>query len=477
MNKTNNNIPLLEVRHLSIGFKQYTGLLSQSTVTPIRDLNLTVNEKEVVAVVGASGSGKSLLAHSIMGILPKNAVESGGIYYKNNLLTNEDKSSLRKKEIALIPQSVNHLDPLMHVGKQVESLCNKEQSQKKRTAVFSRYNLAKGTENLFPFQLSGGMARRVLISMAVVRGARLILADEPTPGLDGPLVEETLSNLKELAQSGCGVLMITHDIHAALKIADRIYVFLNGTAIDMVQKEDFSGSGERLSHSYTKKLWLSLPQNEFFKKKKDTEKESFSKNSLSPLEAEGISFSYSGGLPLLNNITLRVFPGEIVGLTGPSGQGKSTFAKILSGYIRPQKGKITLSGKSPFHGGFSPVQLIYQHPEKSLNPRWRLRKSLTEAFPEDKAILSHLEINPSWLNRYPHELSGGELQRFCIARILHQKTRFFIADEMTTMLDAIMQAKVWELVFHYAKKYNMGLLIISHEPAILEKLCTRIVNF
>ena len=155
---------------------------------------------------------------------------------------------------------------------------------------------------------------------------------------------------------------------------------------------------------------------------------------------------------------------------------KTTLGKILVGYVKPQKGSVTVNGKAPAYGSYNPVQLIYQHPEKAVNPRWKLGKTLTEAFAPDPEILTALGIKDTWLERYPHELSGGELQRFCIARVLHKDTRFLIADEMTTMLDAIMQARVWEIVLQAVKKYNIGLLIISHENHIIEKLCNRTID-
>lgn len=470
----NKDLPLLEVENLSIGFEQYIDRFKRRVIQPIKNLNLTVNQGEIVAIVGASGSGKSLLAHSIMGILPSNAIEKGTVRYNGETLTQKRKEQLRKTDIALIPQSVNYLDPLMQVGKQVKSIIYQGNQETKQRAAFERYKLKIQAEKLYPFQLSGGMARRVLITTAVVRGPKLIIADEPTPGLSPDLVEETLKNLKELAEDGCGILMITHDIDAALQIADRIAVFFEGATVDMVNKSEFSGTGERLTNPYTRKLWQALPQNQFVSVKEilpDT-----AQDTEEILQGKGITFGYNGGENILSDFNITVQAGEIVGLRGPSGQGKTTLGKILAGYVKPQKGTVTVNGKPYLSGNYNPVQLIYQHPEKAINPRWRLKKTLTEAFEPAPEVLTALGINDAWLNRYPHELSGGELQRFCIARVLHKDTRFLIADEMTTMLDAIMQARVWELILESVKKHTMGLLIISHEDHILEKLCCRTVE-
>lgn len=470
----NKHTPLLEVENLSIGFEQYVERFKRGIIQPIKSLNLTVNKGEVVAIVGASGSGKSLLAHCIMGILPNNAVEKGTIRYNGEVLTQSRREELRKSDIALIPQSVNYLDPLMQVGKQVQSIINKGNSETKQKLAFDRYKLGKRADNLYPFQLSGGMARRVLITTAVVREPKFIIADEPTPGLSPDLVEETLKNLRELADEGCGILMITHDIDAAIQVADRITVFFDGATIDTVNKEDFSGTGEHLKHLYTRKLWRSLPRNQFIEAKEI--RSTATANDREKLQGKGITFCYNNCENILNDFDITVHSGEIVGLKGSSGRGKTTLGKILAGYAKPQKGIVTVNGKSHIHGNYNPVQLIYQHPEKAVNPRWKLKKTVTEVFEPDEEVLTALGINDAWFERYPHELSGGELQRFCIARVLHKDTRFLIADEMTTMLDAIMQARLWEIVLQFVKKYNMGLLLISHENRIIEKLCDRSID-
>ncbi len=254
---------MLEVKNLSISFIQYQAGLKQRIMQVISDLSITVNEGEILAVVGSSGSGKSLLAHAILGILPGNALVSGSMLYKGNELTYELQKKLRGSEITLIPQSVNYLDPLMRVGAQVQSSVRDGKGKEKQQRVFERYGLDCKTGGLFPFQLSGGMARRVLVASAVVGGARLIIADEPTPGLHPEIVQETLRHLRELADEGCGVMLITHDIGTALNVADKIAVFYSGTTVEISPSGDFSGEGESLRHPYSKALWNALPQNEF----------------------------------------------------------------------------------------------------------------------------------------------------------------------------------------------------------------------
>jgi len=257
---------MLSIANLSITFTQYDQGLHRKQLTVISDLDLTVQAGELVAIVGASGSGKSLLAHALLGILPENAQLTGMMQFQGAPLTPERCRALRGKAIALIPQSVAYLDPLMTVGQQVQRVgrLNGLSTAAARTAVdrtFARYELPITTRQRYPFQLSGGMARRVLVSTAVVTQSDLVIADEPTPGLHPDVVTETLNHLRELAQDGRGVILITHDIEAALQVADRVAVFYAGTTVEIATTQDFATGN--LRHPYTQALWRSLPQNEF----------------------------------------------------------------------------------------------------------------------------------------------------------------------------------------------------------------------
>ena len=253
---------LLDVENVSISFIQYTKGLNQRDLKVITDLTLDISEGEILAVLGSSGSGKSLLAHAIFGILPENANLNGKIKFKGKELSQEDKEEIRGKDIVLVPQSVNFLDPLMKISDQaighVESDAEKKEKKAKQREIFEHYNLGPEVDDMYPFQLSGGMARRVLLS-----DPKLVVADEPTPGLDEKTVEETLNHFKHMKEDGIGVLLITHDIHAALEVADRIGIFYSGYVIEIAENKDFSGDGENLLHPYTKSLYKALPANGF----------------------------------------------------------------------------------------------------------------------------------------------------------------------------------------------------------------------
>ena len=256
------NESLLEIHDLSVSFRMYDHALEQHDLQVISDLHLTVRPGEVVAIAGSSGSGKSLLASAILGILPGNATVHGHLHYKGSQLTSERQAQLRGTEIALVPQSIAYLDPLMKVGKQADGH-RKPRPTEKRRKLFARFGLPEKTEQLYPFQLSGGMARRVLVSTALITDAQLIIADEPTPGMSLDQAMEALKLFRTLADEGRSVILITHDIDLAFAFADRVAVFYAGTTVEIAPAADFRTGPEALRHPYSQALWRALPQNGF----------------------------------------------------------------------------------------------------------------------------------------------------------------------------------------------------------------------
>ena len=195
------------------------------------------------------------------------------------------------------------------------------------------------------------------------------------------------------------------------------------------------------------------------------------------LEARNVSFRYDRKLPwVLKDLNLTVESGERLGLFAPSGYGKSTLAMLLSGYLRPTAGEILLDGRPIPDKGVCPVQLIYQHPEKAINPRWRLKKVLEESGELKMDMLRAFGIEDAWLERYPRELSGGELQRFCVARALMSGAEFLICDEISTMLDVITQAQIWNVVLAEAEKRGMGLIAVTHNLHLARRIADRVYD-
>lgn len=195
------------------------------------------------------------------------------------------------------------------------------------------------------------------------------------------------------------------------------------------------------------------------------------------LEAKNLEFRYGHSSRwILKDVSLSVERGERVGLVGPSGYGKSTLAKILAGYEVPTSGEVLLDGAPIPKKGICPIQLIYQHPEKAINPRWKLCRVLEESGQLRPEILRALGIEQDWLERFPRELSGGELQRFCVARSLFRGTNFLIADEMSTMLDVITQAQIWNLMLEEVEQRNLGLIVVTHNKHLAKRVCTRMIH-
>ena len=254
--------PLLEIRDLSVSFRMYSRGLKQTDLRVISDLDFTARAGEITAIAGASGSGKSLLSSAVLGILPDNASVCGRIYYKGRELTPDLQKKLRGTEIALVPQSVAYLDPLMKTGAQADGH-RKPRPTEKRKKLFRRLGLPEQTEYLYPFQLSGGMARRILVSSALLTDAQLIIADEPTPGMSLEQALEALKLFREMADSGSAVVLITHDIDLAFEFANRISVFYAGTTVETAPASDFRKGPDALRHPYSRALWRALPQNGF----------------------------------------------------------------------------------------------------------------------------------------------------------------------------------------------------------------------
>ena len=253
---------ILEIDGLNLYFTQYERGLRRRILRPVCDLSCRLAAGRMTAVVGASGSGKSLLAQAIAGILPYNCRMEGTIRYLGRPLDKRARASLRKGEIALVPQGVSCLDPLMKVGDQIRKGKTDAESRGRCRELLARYGLGPETETLYPFELSGGMARRVLIAAALMDRPRLVIADEPTPGLESSTARRVVGHLKEIAEDGAAVLLIMHDLELALETADEILVFYEEKIIESALPEAFR-KGTQLKEPYTRALYRAMPEHGF----------------------------------------------------------------------------------------------------------------------------------------------------------------------------------------------------------------------
>ena len=532
---------LLQIDDLSIGFSMYDDRSVRSTRSMryvIEHLSLSIHEGEILALVGASGSGKSLLADASLGLFAPNALVTGRIWFDGEACDARTLAQLRGRKMAFVPQSIEALDPLQRVGKQIEGMArgmSKRAARERRRALFARYRLDETAARKYPFELSGGMARRVLLIGALMNNPRVIVADEPTPGLDMELAVRAMDDFRAFAGEGGGVLLVTHDIELALRVADRIAVFKDGTVVEETATANFA-SPDLLRHPFSRELWYALPEHDFaagqpadasekmfhvkhsFAEKTDEAEEAQGAEgaravcaardvsaesdrasadaraahdrasaaaSLACLEARRISFAYDGPAPLVfDDFSFAVRPGERVALRAPSGHGKSTLCRLLAGYLEPARGGVFVDGaplrEAAVPGAASPVQLIGQHPERVIDPLLRIRKSLAEAglghAGSADDLLAALGVRSAWLDRFPSELSGGELQRICIARALATQPRYLICDEISTMLDASTQVQLWRFLVGYAQEHEVGMVIVSHSDALVDRVATRVVE-
>ncbi|MXP64524.1 ABC transporter ATP-binding protein [Roseomonas sp. M0104] len=256
---------MLELSRLSIGFRRPAGLWRREVVPALRGVSLDVRAGEVLAVIGASGAGKSLLAQAVLGLLPANAVLAGAMRFQGAPL---DPAMLRGRRIALVPQSIAWLDPLVRAGRQVEWAAGRAGlpaalRQPAATAALARFNLGAAASRRFPHQLSGGMARRAMLAIATLGQADLLVADEPTNGLDPENAARVLGHLRALADAGRGVLVISHDLSAVLPQADRVAILRDGALQETAPATAFRGRGEALASSYARALWQALPESGF----------------------------------------------------------------------------------------------------------------------------------------------------------------------------------------------------------------------
>lgn len=257
---------VLEVRGLEVDFLQYERGLRRRTVPALRGMDLAAGAGEVVALVGASGAGKSLLAHAVLGLLPPNAVERGEVLLDGEPLDADGRRRHAGRGVALLPQAASFLDPLSTVGRQVRrsaELAGHPDPRRAAADALARRGLGPEVLRRRPHELSGGMARRVLVAMATMSDPRVLLADEPTTGLPPADVRTTLRGFRAMADAGAAVVLITHELRAALEVADRVVIVRDGRTVDVADPAAFTGDGAALDHPYTRALWQALPGNGF----------------------------------------------------------------------------------------------------------------------------------------------------------------------------------------------------------------------
>lgn len=492
---------LLSVEDLTVSFDMYDPQAPYFSSKRVRcevlhGLSLHVHNGEFLAVVGASGSGKSVLAGALLGLFEPNSHVSGRIRFEGVELLPSDFNRLRGHGIEFVPQGVGSLDPLMPVDRQVrgpargrtrsERLADKTRRRLRQRELFQTYGLPASAERCYPHELSGGMARRVLLMSALMDDPKLIIADEPTPGMDMERAVRAVGDLRLFADAGGAVVLITHDLELGMRVADRVAVFRDGGIVEEVPVGCFD-SPEKLSHPFARSLALELLA------LREDAKRPFQYDDRTAgrvvLQVERISFNYAPSKPIFADLSLTLGSGERLAILGPSGAGKTTLCKVLAGYLKPPCGRVLIDGEDAgaiddsqrrFSRSAFPVQLVSQHPESSFDPNLTIRRSLSEASDPDgergRTLCSQFGVRSAWLDRMPHELSGGELTRLCLIRALMVRPRVLICDEVTAMLDVVTQANLWSALMDIQEKEGFGLIFVSHSEAIVKRVATRVMS-
>ncbi|MDA1238120.1 MAG: ABC transporter ATP-binding protein [Proteobacteria bacterium] len=473
----------------------------------IEDVTLHVDRGEIVCVVGESGSGKSVTAFTIMGLIPRKELTpvQGKILLENEDLLTKDNAEMRKyrgSRMGMIFQEpMTALNPVMKVGKQIEELLtihtNLKETDRKRK-ILEAMNSVKLPEpekifNTYPHQLSGGQRQRIMIAMSLALEPSLLIADEPTTALDVTTQAEVLSLIREIQQSkGMGVLFITHDFGVVAEIADRVIVMQNGRVVEEGTRDKILHAPE---HIYTKMLISSVPS----LTPPDRSQERTQKTKIVDILSLSKTYGYRGFfgsgrvVNAVQDVSLELFGGELVGIVGESGSGKSTLARCLVRLIDPTSGDITIDGRNistlsrgslrPYRSEF---QIVFQDPYRSLNPRRTIEQSLIEgpmnfglsqeeAKSRAKEILTIVGISPEAMSRFPHQFSGGQRQRICIARAIVMEPKLIVADEAVSALDVSVQKQVLDLFLDIRQRFSLAMLFITHDLRVAAQICDRVI--
>ncbi|MDA0320999.1 MAG: ABC transporter ATP-binding protein [Proteobacteria bacterium] len=471
----------------------------------ISDVSISVEKNEILCVVGESGSGKSVTAFTVMGIHDKRAltISKGEILFDGYDLTKIGEDQFRKfrgKKMAMIFQEpMTALNPVMKVGEQITEILEIHtdlgSSKRKSKAIEAMENVKlPDPEKIFhsyPHELSGGQRQRIMIAMALVLEPDLLIADEPTTALDVTTQATILELIKEIqVRRGMGVLFITHDFGVVADIADRVVVMQHGVVVEQDRVNQILAHPQ---HEYTKMLIGSVPSMVPPQKKNIDVQAVLELTEINKSFGKTSFFRKDRIVNAANKVSLKVAPGETLGIVGESGSGKSTVARCAIRLIEPDSGSILVKDtdiarlrESGLRHLRREIQIVFQDPYRSLNPRRTVGQSIVEgpinfgqteeaAVRKAKELMEIVGLKPDNFNRFPHQFSGGQRQRICIARALAMEPSILIADEAVSALDVSVQAQVLELLEDIKKQFSLAVLFITHDLRVAAQICDNIV--
>ncbi len=497
---------ILEVTDLTIALPA-----GSDRTTAVRKVSFSVGRGEILCLVGESGSGKSVIAQGVMGLLPKTLpVTSGKIVLQGEDITHAPLSRLRElraTRMAMIFQEpMTALNPVMTCGDQIDEVLREHtqlppSERRKKVLAIVREVLLPDPERMlasYPHQLSGGQRQRIMIAMALVLEPVLLIADEPTTALDVTTQAQILKLVLDLqAKHGTGVLFITHDFGVVAEVAQRVAVLRLGDLVELGPKHTVL---QKPQHAYTRMLMAAVPTLQLRERPSDP-------NAPVVLRVKGLAKTYDDKswfgkrrtVHAASDVDFEIRRGQTLGIVGESGSGKSTVARCIVRLIDPSGGSVLLGSGAQGQGGTDiammsaatlrplrkRVQIVFQDPYRSLNPRRTVEAALIEgpmnyglardaALAKAEELLKLVRMDSSALQRYPHQFSGGQRQRICIARALMMEPELLIADEAVSALDVSVQAQVLELFEEIRTRLNLAMLFITHDLRVASQVCDQL---
>ena len=496
---------ILSVDSLNVSFNT-----RGTIITAVNNLSFSLQKNEVLGIVGESGSGKSQTVLSLMGLLESNGAATGSVAFKNKEilgLPDKELNKIRGNEIAMIFQDpMSSLNPYLTIGQQMSGVLrqhskdNKKEARDRCVEMLSAVKVPNPDKRIdgYSFELSGGMRQRVMIATALLTSPDLLIADEPTTALDVTVQEKILDLILEVKEKFLmSVILITHDLGVVARTCDNVLVLKNG-----IKQEH--GDTEQIFYSPEAKHTQEL----LFKSRELDEPPQRTEPNIEPQISASIKklsvfftmpknnfFSKTEHLKAVNNLSFDLKEGEILGVVGESGSGKSTLARTILKLQKPTGGSISVFGENILAMNNKQtkkfrknIQVIFQDPFSSLNPRMTVSETLAEPldsfFPKttkNDAIqiitrcLDDVGLEPGFLGRYPHELSGGQCQRVAIARALISRPKLLVCDEAVSALDASIRSEIIELLLKLKQHKKLTMIFIAHDLAVVKKICDRVL--
>ena len=492
--------PVLSVENLTVKLPDHADRLNA-----IEEVSFDVRPNEILCVVGESGSGKSVTAHTVMGLLPPKQLKptAGRILLQDENLFEKSELELREmrgeKMSMIFQEPMTALNPVVTVGDQIEEVLriHRPSNPKERAGlcneVMAAVNLPEPEKlrKSYPHQLSGGQRQRIMIAAALILEPFLLIADEPTTALDVTTQAQILRLIRDIqAKHDTGVLFITHDFGVVAEIADRVVVMQDGRIVEVGETHELLRNPQE---SYTRMLISSVPS--LTPKARNNSKDSnvvLSTQCLSKIYGGKSFFRKTREVNAAQDVNIEIRKGETLGIVGESGSGKSTVARCIVRLINPTSGEIYIDDdeiaelpESSLRQHRRRVQIIFQDPYRSLNPRRTVGQSIVEgpmnygldkdsAWTRATELLKLVDIDSKAIDRFPHQFSGGQRQRICIARALAMEPEVLIADEAVSALDVSVQSQVLDLLDDVRKKFDLAMLFITHDLRVASQICDNV---